>query len=77
MEIVSNIALISINETLIVQMVSFLIFMFVMNMVMFRPLNRVMKKRSEYMESLKQDMLSFTEHQPGYTSDHKGILGEV
>jgi len=56
MEIISNIALISINETLIVQMVSFLIFMFVMNMVMFRPLNRVMKKRSEYMESLKQDV---------------------
>jgi F-type H+-transporting ATPase subunit b len=56
MEIISNIALISINETLIVQMVSFLIFMFIMNMVMFRPLNRVMKKRSEYMESLKQDV---------------------
>ncbi len=56
MEIISNIALISINETLIVQMVSFLIFVFVMNMVMFRPLNRVMKKRNEYMESLKQDV---------------------
>ncbi|MBW1894043.1 MAG: ATP synthase F0 subunit B [Deltaproteobacteria bacterium] len=59
MEIISNIALISINETLIVQMVSFLIFMFVMNMVMFRPLNSVMKKRNEYMESLKQDVTDF------------------
>jgi len=55
MQIISNIALISINETLIIQMVSFLIFMFIMNIVMFRPLNRVMKKRKEYMEGLKQD----------------------
>lgn len=55
MQIISNIALISINETLIIQMVSFLIFMFTMNIVMFRPLNRVMKKRKEYMEGLKQD----------------------
>jgi F-type H+-transporting ATPase subunit b len=56
MQIISNIALISINETLIVQMVSFLIFMFIMNIVMFRPLNRVIKKRKEYMEGLKQDV---------------------
>ena len=55
MQIISNIALISINETLIIQMVSFLIFMFIMNIVMFRPLNRVMKKRKEYMEGLKKD----------------------
>lgn len=56
MEIISNIALISINETLIVQMISFLIFMFIINAIMFRPLNRVMKKRTEYMETLKQDV---------------------
>lgn len=55
MQIISNIALISINETLIIQMLSFLIFMFIMNIVMFRPLNRVIKKRKEYMEGLKQD----------------------
>ena len=57
MEIISNIALISINETLIVQMVSFLVFMFIINGVMFKPLNKVMKKRNEYMESLKQDVV--------------------
>jgi len=57
MEIVSNIALISINETLIVQLVSFLTFLFVINIVLFRPLKRVMEKRDEYMDDLKQDVV--------------------
>ena len=38
MQIVSNVALISINETMVVQLISFLIFLFVINRVMFRPL---------------------------------------
>lgn len=55
MEIISNIALISINETLIVQLISFLIFVFVINRIMFRPLQTVMDERSSYMEALKND----------------------
>ena len=35
MQIVSNVALISINETLVVQLISFLIFLFVINRIMF------------------------------------------
>jgi len=57
MEIISNIALISINETLIVQVISFLIFLFIINRIMFRPLGSVMRKRSEYMEGLKQHVM--------------------
>jgi len=57
MEIVSNIALISINETLIVQLISFLIFLFLINRIMFRPLGRAMLKRGEYMEGLKQSVV--------------------
>jgi F-type H+-transporting ATPase subunit b len=57
MEIISNIALISINETLIVQLISFLIFLFLINRIMFRPLGRVMLKRGEYMEGLKQSVV--------------------
>jgi len=57
MEIISNIALISINETLIVQLISFLIFLFLINRIMFRPLGTVMRKRSEYMEGLKQSVV--------------------
>jgi F-type H+-transporting ATPase subunit b len=56
MEIISSIALITINETLIAQLVSFLIFLFIINTIMFRPLNRVMKKREEHVDRLKQDI---------------------
>ena len=57
MEIISNIALISINETLLVQLASFLIFLFIINMVMIRPLKGIMEKRDEYMNDLKQDVV--------------------
>ncbi len=56
MEIISTIALISINETLVVQVVSFLIFLFVMNRVMFRPLRNVMADRDNYVERIKLDI---------------------
>ncbi|WP_373497828.1 hypothetical protein [Desulfococcus sp.] len=54
MQIVSNIALISINETLFVQLISFLIFMFIINRVMFKPLNATMAERDEYIQSIIQ-----------------------
>jgi F-type H+-transporting ATPase subunit b len=56
MEIISNIALISINETLVVQLVSFLIFLFLINRIMFRPLQKVMAERATYMVNLKQEV---------------------
>ena len=57
MQIVSNIALITINETLIVQMISFLLFLFIINRVMFRPLRRVMAERDLYIETLQQEIV--------------------
>ncbi len=56
MEIISNIALISINETLIVQVVGFLIFLFVINRIMFRPLQNVMSDRSIHIERVQRDI---------------------
>ena len=57
MEIISNIALISINETLIVQVIGFLIFLFVMNRIMFRPLQNVMSDRDIHIEGIKRDIV--------------------
>jgi F-type H+-transporting ATPase subunit b len=56
MEIISTIALISINETLIVQVIGFLIFLFVINRVMFRPLRNVMADRELYIERVTRDI---------------------
>ena len=55
MHIISNIALITINETLFVQLLSFLIFLFVINRIMFRPLQNVMNERVNYMDKIKMD----------------------
>lgn len=58
MEIIATTALISINETLIVQLISFLIFLYVMNRIMFRPLLSTMRQRDEHIDRVREDILS-------------------
>jgi len=57
MHIISNIALISINGTLFFQLISFLIFLFIINRLMFRPLQGVMSERDNHIEKIKQDII--------------------
>jgi F-type H+-transporting ATPase subunit b len=57
MHIISNIALISINETLVVQLISFLIFLFIINRIMIRPLRTTMAERDNYIQMVRQDIL--------------------
>ena len=68
MEIISNIALISINETLIVQVVGFLVFLFVINRIMFRPLQSVMSDREIHIERVKRDIVEAQEDVASITS---------
>jgi len=56
MQIISNIALVSINETVFVQLISFLIFLFIINRVMFRPLRDTMMKRSHHVKRIQDDI---------------------
>jgi F-type H+-transporting ATPase subunit b len=56
MEIVSTIALISINATLVVQLVSFLLFLLIINRVMFRPLRNTMREREFFVENLGREI---------------------
>ncbi|MBU0995693.1 MAG: ATP synthase F0 subunit B [Proteobacteria bacterium] len=57
MELIENIALITVNATMVFQVLSFLIFLFIINRIMFRPLQAVMKDRSQYIEDLKQKVV--------------------
>ena len=57
MEIISNIALITINATLFHQLVAFLIFLFIINRIMFRPLRSVMAERENMIEKIKLDTM--------------------
>ena len=56
MEIVTTVAMVSINETLIIELISFLIFLFLINRIMFRPLRGVMRQRDEKIDNLGQDI---------------------
>jgi len=67
MQIVSNIALISINETLIVQVISFLIFLFVINRIMFRPLLKTRGDRDQYLNQIARDIVQAKEDVEQYT----------
>ena len=58
MQIISNIALISINETFIVQIISFLIFLYIINRIMFKPLRSVMTDRKNHIKSIQQDIVA-------------------
>jgi F-type H+-transporting ATPase subunit b len=57
MHIISNIALISINETLVVQLISFLIFLFIINRIMIRPLRATMAERDTYIQMVREEIL--------------------
>jgi F-type H+-transporting ATPase subunit b len=56
MEIVSQTELVSINATMLVQVLSFLIFLFIITRLMFRPLRRVIEDRSVAVQNLKREM---------------------
>ena len=56
MQIISTIGLITINETLIVQLVSFLIFLYIVNRIMFRPLRSVMRERENHIKGYHIDI---------------------
>ena len=68
MEIISNIALISINETLIVQVIGFLVFLLVINRIMFRPLRNVMADREIHIERVKRDIIQAQKEVASITS---------
>jgi F-type H+-transporting ATPase subunit b len=57
MQIIDTVALISINETLILQVISFLIFLFIMNRILIRPLRRVIADRETFIEDVQKDII--------------------
>ncbi|OQY59576.1 MAG: hypothetical protein B6245_05955 [Desulfobacteraceae bacterium 4572_88] len=55
-KVVTEPGLITINETLFVQLISFLLFMVIMNRVMFRPLRKIINERESYIETLRSEI---------------------
>ena len=69
MKIISNIALISINETLFIQLICFLIFMVIMNKIMFRPLNKVIDDRTSYITEMNKEVIEANQKLADITAD--------
>ncbi len=55
-EITRAVALISINATLVVQLISFLIFMMLISRLMYQPLQDVVAERDRQIERMKEDI---------------------
>jgi F-type H+-transporting ATPase subunit b len=58
MEIVTETELVSINATMIVQVLSFLIFLFIIQRSMFRPLLNTMDRRNTLVKQLQKEIQS-------------------
>jgi F-type H+-transporting ATPase subunit b len=58
MEVVKNIALISINATLAVQLISFLVFAYLFNRIMVRPLRQVMTERQQHTDRMDEEIVA-------------------
>jgi F-type H+-transporting ATPase subunit b len=58
MQIISTIAMISINETLIIQLISFLIFLFIINRIMIQPLRSVTQEREAHIQKIELDTVA-------------------
>jgi F-type H+-transporting ATPase subunit b len=58
MQIISTIAMISINETLIIQLISFLIFLFIINRIMIQPLRSVSQEREAHIQKIDLDTVA-------------------
>lgn len=56
MDIIQTTALITINDTLWFQLLSFLFFLFVINRVMFRPVTRTMAERADHLDEIRRDI---------------------
>ena len=56
MQVVETIALITINATLVFQLLSFLLFLFIIHRVMIRPLDRVIQERNFFLDRLNEEI---------------------
>lgn len=58
MEIIQNNALITVNATLVFQLISFLILVFILHRVMIKPLRATMQEREDYLDKMETDVES-------------------
>jgi F-type H+-transporting ATPase subunit b len=66
--------MIDIDWTLFMQIANFLILVFLLNMVLFRPIRGILKERQGILSGLQSDISSLTETEQGVRQDIQGEL---
>ncbi len=61
MEIIANTELVSINATALTQLISFLIFLFLITRIMIRPLLETITARREHLQNLQKEIAASSE----------------
>ena len=52
--------MINLDITLVIQMINFLILLFVLNLILFRPIRKIIKERNQIVETFNSDIASLT-----------------
>ena len=71
--------MLNLNATLIVQLVNFIVFLAILNVIFFRPVGAAIAKRRAYLDGLAQAGFCLErvveEHTPGRPQDAGGVPG--
>jgi F-type H+-transporting ATPase subunit b len=52
--------MINLDITLVIQMINFLLLLFVLNLILFRPIRKIIKERNQIVETFNSDIASLT-----------------
>ena len=53
--------MINLDITLVIQMINFLVLLFVLNLILFRPIRNIIKERNQIVENFNTDITSLTD----------------
>ena len=53
--------MINLDITLIIQMINFLILLFVLNLILFRPIRKIIRERNQIIDDFNTDIISMTD----------------
>ena len=65
------------NATLLVAMVSFVVFMFIMNAIFYRPILNIIRKRQDYIESNYLESKDFEDKANKYLDTHSKKIAQT
>ena len=69
--------MIALDYTLFVQIINFLVLVFLLNMVLFRPIRRIIRERQARMTMFEEDISGLADNQQGFLGEVDAQLAEA